>query len=151
MSLIAWNLKSPIQFNNYNQMPLEFYNLLFINYAGCQDGLGLDRMKQELNEVEKNVTEVVSKIIVQVLSNQTEPRRWLEEKINNQTLELKDEIWASKGNQTAGDEIKQLASKFETWTVEVRVKVHFKEKRVKIVTKRITSFLKHHGPYCIQK
>ena len=73
-------------------MPLEFYNLLFINYAGCQDGLGLDRMKQELNEVEKNVTEVVSKIIVQVLSNQTEPRRWLEEKINNQTLELKDEI-----------------------------------------------------------
>ena len=91
-------------------MPLEFYNLLFINYAGCQDGLGLDRMKQELNEVEKNVTEVVSKIIVQVLSNQTEPRRWLEEKINNQTLELKDEIRASKGNQTAGDEIKQLAS-----------------------------------------
>jgi len=123
-------------------MPLEFYNLLFINYAGCQDGL--DRTQQELNGVEKNLTEMVSKIIVQVSSNQTEQRRWLENKINNQTLELKEEIRASKGTQTTGDEIKQLAFKFETWAVEVRVKVHFKEKRVKIVTKRITPFCKHH-------
>ena len=125
-------------------MPLEFYNLLFINYAGCQDGLVLDRMTQALNEVEKHLTDMVSKIIGQVSSNQTEHRRWLEKKINNQTRELKEEIRASKGNQTTGDEIKQLASKFETWAVEVRVKVHFKEKRVTIVTKRITSFWKHH-------
>ena len=59
-------------------MPLEFYNLLFINYAGCQDGLVLDRMKQELSEVEKNLTDIVSKIIGQVSSDQTEQRRWLE-------------------------------------------------------------------------
>ena len=125
-------------------MPLQFYNLLFINYAGCQDGLVLDRMKQELSEVEKNLTDMVSKIIGQVSSDQTEQRRWLEKKINVQTLELKEEIRASKENQTSGDEIKQLALKFQTWAVEVSVKVNFKEKRVKIVTKRITSFWKHH-------
>ena len=95
-------------------MPLEFYNLLFINYAGCQDGLVLDRMKQELSEVEKNLIDMVSKIIGQVSSDQTKQRRWLEKKINDQTLELKEEIRASKENQTSGDEIKQLALKFQT-------------------------------------
>ena len=94
--------------------------------------------------MEKHLTDMVSKIIGQVSSNQTEHRRWLEDKINNQTVELKEEIRASEGSQTTGDEIKQLASKFETWAVEVRVKVHFKEKRVKIVTKQISSFWKHH-------
>jgi len=59
-------------------MPLEFYNLLFINYAGCQNGLVL--------------------------------------KIENQTLELKQEIKDSKENQTKGrkklsDDIKNLTSK----------------------------------------
>ena len=99
-------------------MPLEFYNLLFINYAGRrQDGLVLDWMKRELSKL----TGMVSK-----------------------TLELKEEIRPSKENQTTGDEIKQLALKFQTWAFEVRVKVNFKEKRVKIVTKRITSFWKHH-------
>ena len=94
-------------------MPLEFYNLLFINYAGRQDGLVL-------------------------------------KKIEKQTQELKQEIKDSKENQTKGhqklsDDIKNLTLKFETWACEGRVKVHFKEKlRVKIVTKRITSFWKHH-------
>ena len=74
--------------------------MLFINYAGCQDGLLLDRMKQELNEVEKNVTEMVAKIIDQVLTNQTEERRLLEKKIENQTSELKGEIRASQEKQT---------------------------------------------------
>ena len=123
-------------------MPLEFYNLLFINYAGRrQDGLVLDWMKRELSKL---ITDMVSKIKDQVSSDQTQQRRWLEKKINDQTLELKEEIRPSKENQTTGDEIKQLALKFQTWAFEVRVKVNFKEKRVKIVTKRITSFWKHH-------
>ena len=73
--------------------------MLFINYAGCRDGLLFDRMKQELNEVEKNVAEMVTKIIDQVLTNQTEERRLLEKKIENQTSELKGEIRASQENQ----------------------------------------------------
>ena len=121
-------------------MPLEFYNLLFINYAGSQDGLVLDRMRK----VEENLIYMVSKIIGQVSSDLTEQGRWLEKMMNNHTPELKEEIRASKENQTTGDEIKQLALKFQTWAFEVRVKVNFKEKRVKIVTKRITSFWKHH-------
>ena len=70
--------------------------MLFINYAGCRDGLVLERMKQELNEVEKNVTEMVAKIIDQVSTNQAEERRLLEKKIETQTLELR----ASQENQT---------------------------------------------------
>ena len=81
-------------------MPLEFYNLLFINYAGCQDALVLNSMKQELNKVEKNLTEMVAKIIYQVSSNQTKERRLLEKKIENQTRELEGEIRASKEEQT---------------------------------------------------
>ena len=66
----------------------------FINYAG---GRILDGMQQQLKEVKKTISllvdknlanDMVAKIIDQVSSNQTEGRRLLKTKIENQTLEL---------------------------------------------------------------
>ena len=68
------------------------YNLSFINYAG-----DLDDIQQQLKNVERNISlladqnfvnKMIAKIIDQVSSNQTEGRRLLETKIENQTLEL---------------------------------------------------------------
>ena len=66
----------------------------FINHAG---GRILDGMQQQLKEVKKTISllvdknlanDMVAKIIDQVSSNQTEGRRLLITKIENQTLEL---------------------------------------------------------------
>ena len=67
-----------------------------------------------------------------------------EQAIRNQTLQLKQEIKVSIENQT-----NNLTSEFEDLAVRVnqtdkgRLKLIFKEKRVKIVTKLITPFQKH--------
>ena len=66
----------------------------FINYAG---GLVLDGMQQQLTNVERKISlladknlvyEMTARIIHNVSSNQTEGRRLLETKIENQSLEL---------------------------------------------------------------
>ena len=77
----------------------------FINYAG---GRVLDGMQQQLKEVkntisllvDKNLADMVAKTIDQVSSNQTEGRRLLETKIENQTLELNQVISAGNTPQT---------------------------------------------------
>ena len=78
----------------------------FINYAG---GRVLDGMQQQLEEVknaisllvDKNLAnDMVAKTTDQVSSNQTEVRRLLETKIENQTLELNQVISAGNTLQT---------------------------------------------------
>ena len=78
----------------------------FINYAV---GRVLDDMEQKLKDVEKTVSllvdkhlanDMVAKIIRQVSSNQTEGRRLLETKIEDQTSELNQVIPAGTTLQT---------------------------------------------------
>ena len=78
----------------------------FINYAV---GRVLDDMEQKLKDVEKTVSllvdkhlanDMVAKIIRQVSSNQTEGRRLLETKIEDQTSELNQVIPAGNTLQT---------------------------------------------------
>ena len=78
----------------------------FINYAG---GCLLDGMQQQLKEVKNTISllvdkhlanDMVAKTIDQVSSNQTEGRRLLETKIENQTLELNQVISAGNTLQT---------------------------------------------------
>ena len=78
----------------------------FINHAG---GRVLDGMQQQLKEVknaisllvDKNLTnDMVAKTMDQVSSSQTEVRRLLETKIENQTLELNQVISAGNTLQT---------------------------------------------------
>ena len=78
----------------------------FINYAG---GRVLDGMQQQLEEVknaisllvDKNLAnDMVAKTMDQISSNQTEVRRLLETKIENQTLELHQVISAGNTLQT---------------------------------------------------
>ena len=78
----------------------------FINYAG---GRVLHGMQQQLEEVKNTISllvdknlanDMVAKAIDQVSSNQTEGRRLLETKIENQTLELNQVISAGNTLQT---------------------------------------------------
>ena len=79
----------------------------FINYAG---GRVLDNIQQKLKDVEETISllvdkkfanDMVVKIIRQVSSNQTEGRRLLETKIEDQTSELNQVIPA--GNTLQAD------------------------------------------------
>ena len=83
----------------------------FINHAG---GRILDGMQRQLKEVKKTISllvdknlanDMVAKIIDQVSSNQTEGRRLLITKIENQTLELNQVISADNTLQTDSHKI----------------------------------------------
>ena len=78
----------------------------FINYAG---GRVLHKIQQKLKDVEETISplvdqkfanDMVVKIIRQVSSNQTEGRRLLETKIEDQTSELNQVIPAGNTLQT---------------------------------------------------